>query len=125
MSIVKEVWFWFIIVGIIVLVAGIFIIVLVSGNKTLGILILVFGFILLLIGIIYAIYKNSTKPIDVGETSRDILEPTLRKNIVKQAEQFNQKYDAAAQQFINTEYKPLLKDFAKSAGQATFLVSTV
>lgn len=122
MGIVSEVWFWLIIVGVIIVITGIIIIVLLSGDRTLGIIVLVFGIILTIAGIGFAIYKASTKPIDVGEAGRDIVNPALRQRIIEQAESFNQRYDTAAQKFINTEYKPLVEDFGKAAGNLAFLL---
>lgn len=117
MAVYKEVWFWLIIVGIVIVITGIILLVFTSGNKTLGIIVLVGGILLIIAGVIFAIYKANTKPLDVGEAGRDIVAPTLRKRVLEQAEQFNQRYDAATNKFITTEYAPLVRDFANSAGQ--------
>lgn len=117
MAVYKEVWFWLIMVGIVILITGIIVIVLTSGNQTIGILIIVFSVLLIIGGVIFAIYKANTKPLDIGEAGRDIVAPTLRKRVFEQAEQFNQRFDDSTRKFITTEYKPLLKDYTNSLGQ--------
>lgn len=114
--ILKEVYFWIIVVGIIILAVGILIISFTEDNETLGYITLAGGGVVLIAGIFYAVLKASRKPIDVGEEDvkiRNQFTDTLGGTIQK----FNTNVDTQMNEFVGGRYEQLIKENVKSQGR--------
>lgn len=116
--IAKEVWFWLIIIGIIVLAVGIIILVFTSNNTTLGYLIVAGGIIVLLVGIVYAILKKTRRPLDYAE--EDIkLRKDLSNTLSDTIEEYNKNVDKQMRDYIGGEYERRVRENVASQGRIT------
>ena len=115
--ILREVWFWIIAVGIIVLAVGILIVAFTDSNETLGYITIAGGGVVLIAGIFYAVLKASRKPIDVGE--EDIkLRNQFTNTLGGTVQQFNTNVDSQMKDFIGgSKFEGLIKENVKSQGR--------
>lgn len=115
----REVWFWLMVVGGVVLASSIILLVFSPNNKTLGYIALAAGLLLIIAGILYLIFRKSTDT-TAAVLEQDILSRgLLGEKVTEEAKKFNMETSDYVQQYIDRNAKyldELQRGVGRSAG---------
>jgi len=114
--IVKEVWFWLIIVGVLLVATALILFIFTVDHSVLSYLLLAAGIVVIIAGVAYAIYQKSKKPLDVIEDdfkTRQTFSDTLTQTIGD----FNKNVGSQMKTYAGREYKQKIKENVESQGR--------